>query len=79
MNGKRICSRRQFLKSVSGSAVGIIGFPYIVPSSVFGADGSVAPSERIVIGCIGVGSQGTSNMSAFLNKPDVKIFSRVRY
>jgi len=75
MNGKRICSRRQFLKSVSGSAVGIIGFPYIVPSSVFGADGSVAPSERIVIGCIGVGSQGTSNMSAFLNKRDVKILA----
>jgi predicted dehydrogenase len=75
MNGKKICSRRQFLKSVGGSAVGIIGFPYIVPSSVFGADGSVAPSERIVIGCIGVGSQGTSNMSAFLNKPDVKIIA----
>jgi predicted dehydrogenase len=75
MNGKKICSRRQFLKSVGGSAVGIIGFPYIVPSSVFGAEGSVAPSERIVIGCIGVGSQGTSNMSAFLNKPDVKIIA----
>lgn len=44
-------SRRSFLKT-SGAAAGALGFPAIVPSSVFGA---TAPSNRISIGAIGVG------------------------
>ena len=44
-------SRRTFLKSSLGAAVAV-GFPTIVPSSVFGQD---APSNRINIGAIGVG------------------------
>jgi predicted dehydrogenase len=48
--------------------VGAAGFPYIIRSTVLGADGAVAPSERITMGCIGVGSQGSGNMNGFLNK-----------
>ncbi len=44
-------SRRTFLKSSLGAAAAV-GFPTIVPSSVFGQD---APSNRINIGAIGVG------------------------
>jgi predicted dehydrogenase len=44
-------SRRTFLKT-SLSAAAAVGFPTIVPSSVFGQD---APSNRINIGAIGVG------------------------
>jgi predicted dehydrogenase len=44
-------SRRTFLKA-SLSAAAAVGFPTIVPSSVFGQD---APSNRINIGAIGVG------------------------
>jgi predicted dehydrogenase len=44
-------SRRSFLKT-SLSAAAAVGFPTIVPSSVFG---QVAPSNRINIGAIGVG------------------------
>lgn len=44
-------SRRKFLKT--GLSAGVaVGFPTIVPSSVFGQD---APSNRINIGAIGVG------------------------
>jgi predicted dehydrogenase len=53
--------------------VGAIGFPYIISSSALGADGAVAPSERIVMGCIGVGSQGTGNMRGFLSKKDAQV------
>ncbi len=66
-------SRRRFLKTVTGTAVGVVAFPYIVPSSVFGKDGAVAPSNRITMGHIGVGSQGTWDMRGFLSKPDVRI------
>jgi hypothetical protein len=47
-------SRRSFLKG-AGLAV---ASPLVVPSSVFGNDQKVAPSERITVGHIGVGNQG---------------------
>ena len=49
--GKRGVSRRKFLKTSLGAATAI-GFPTIVPSSVFG---QFAPSKRINVGAIGVG------------------------
>jgi len=58
-------SRRQFLKSSAVAAGAVIAFPTIVPSSVFGAD---VPSNRIMMGCIGMGSQGTGNMRGFKGK-----------
>lgn len=60
-------SRRSFLKRSTAAAAGAVAFPYIIPASALGADGHVAPSNRIVMGCIGVGSQGTGNMKGFLN------------
>jgi predicted dehydrogenase len=53
--------------------VGVVGFPYVVSSSALGQNGTIAPSERIVMGCIGMGSQGSSNMRAFLDKNEVQI------
>ncbi len=55
-------TRRAFLRNSAGVAGAAIVFPAIVPSSVFGAD---APSERITMGCIGVGGQGGGNMRSF--------------
>ncbi|MHC4595926.1 MAG: Gfo/Idh/MocA family protein [Planctomycetota bacterium] len=70
---KKIISRRQFLKTATGASIAAAGFPYFVPSSALGRAGSVAPSSRIVMGCIGVGGQGTRNMLTFLNMADVQI------
>jgi predicted dehydrogenase len=66
-------NRRTFLKRASAAAVGVIGLPHILPSTVFGKSGAVAPSNRIRIGCIGVGNMGSYNMSAFLEKPEAEI------
>src|ERR1700748_3484484 len=44
-------SRRSFLKSAAATGAAV-GFPTIVPSSVFG---QYAPSKRINVGAIGVG------------------------
>ena len=51
----------------------MVTLPYIIPSSALGADGCVAPSNRIVMGCIGVGGKGTGDMRAFLQKKEVQI------
>jgi len=64
----RNVSRRRFLRDAAGISAGIVGFPYIINSSALGADGASPPSERIVMGCIGVGGQGTGNMQNFLGK-----------
>jgi hypothetical protein len=69
---KRI-NRRKFLKKAASATAAAVGFPYIVPSSVLGDDSSVAPSNRIVMGCIGVGGKGTGDMHAFLQKTRVHI------
>jgi len=68
MKDQRLVTRRGFLKGTAavGSALAL---PAIVPSSVFGAN---APSNRIVMGAIGVGSQGTGDMNGFLGKGEVQ-------
>ncbi|MCC6697251.1 MAG: Gfo/Idh/MocA family oxidoreductase [Candidatus Hydrogenedentes bacterium] len=66
-------SRRDFLKRTGVASAAAAGFPYIIPASALGANGTVAPSNRIVMGCIGVGSQGTGNMEGFLKMPDAQI------
>jgi hypothetical protein len=66
-------NRRQFLKSLYGGALAIASFPYIVPSSVLGANGAVPPSEKIVMGFIGVGSMGGGHLRSFLGYKDVRV------
>jgi len=73
MGQGRNVNRRGFLKKAAGLTAGAIGFPYIVPSSVFGADGKVAPSNKLLVGMIGVGSQGTWDMRGFLNADEALV------
>ena len=65
-------TRRAFLKNMASFA-GAVTFPYIVPSSALGGTGSVMPSNRIVMGCIGTGNQGTNDMRDFLQDKRVQI------
>jgi predicted dehydrogenase len=59
-------SRRDFVKRSAALVAGTFVLPQIIPSSAFGMGKRTAPSDRIVIGSIGVGSQGMSNMLDFL-------------
>jgi predicted dehydrogenase len=63
--------RRDFLRTIAAGAA--VAAPSIVPSSALGRDGSVAPGDRIVMGCIGVGRQGGGDMRGFLNEPDARV------
>ena len=64
-------SRRQFLQQTL-AAGGALAFPSIVPASALGRDGTVAPSERIVMGAIGVGGRGSSDVRWMLGEQDVQ-------
>ncbi|MHC4123905.1 MAG: Gfo/Idh/MocA family oxidoreductase [Planctomycetota bacterium] len=68
-------SRRNFLKKTAVAA-GAVGFPYIIASSALGKAGTVAPSNRITIGMVGVGKQGTEvNLKNFLGQPDAQVLA----
>jgi predicted dehydrogenase len=64
-------SRRRFLTR-GAMAAGALALPYCVPASVLGRDGAVAPSERIVLGGIGIGGRGTYDLGALLNEREVQ-------
>jgi predicted dehydrogenase len=63
-------TRREVLKAVGAAGV-TLGIPTIVPSSVLGEN---APSNRIVVGMIGMGRQAIyANTNPFLNSKDCQV------
>jgi predicted dehydrogenase len=64
-------TRRQFLKR-SAMAASMVTLPCIIPASALGLNGAVAPSERIVMGGIGIGGRGTYDLGGLLNERDVQ-------
>ncbi len=71
MKTSRKINRRQFL-ATSARAGAVIAAPLIVPASVLGRGGAVAPSERIVMGGIGIGGRGGYDLGILLQERDVQ-------
>jgi predicted dehydrogenase len=63
-------SRRRFLKSTLAAASAAIAAPTIIPASALGLQGTVAPSERVIVGGIGIGNRGTYDLGCFLEQKD---------
>ncbi|MGQ9620198.1 MAG: Gfo/Idh/MocA family protein [Bacteroidales bacterium] len=63
---KKKSSRRDFLRKSVSVITGTFVAPYIVPASSLGLGGNISASDRIVMGVIGTGSQGVSDMRAFI-------------
>jgi predicted dehydrogenase len=74
MNTPSRYSRRRFLRTTTG-AVCLAGIaPQVVPASVLGVEGQVAPSNRLTVGFIGVGEHGTNwNLPPYLRHPAARI------
>lgn len=69
-NPNRQISRRRFLRR-SAKATLALSIPAWLPSGVHGA---AAPSERITIGCIGMGGHGVRrNLSLLLQQKDARV------
>ena len=76
MNTDNHLNRRAFLKTTASATAGVIGFPFFVPSAALGKAGAVSPSNRITIGCIGVGDHGTGvNLKNFLANDDAHVLA----
>jgi len=64
-------TRRRFL----GTAAGVAAAPWIIPASAMGADGHVAPSNRINIGQIGRGRMGLGHLRRLAYDPNVQVMA----
>jgi predicted dehydrogenase len=62
-------SRRQFLALASAA----LAVPTIIPSRALGRPDAPAPSERVTLGIVGCGNQGSSNMRDFLRLKDCQV------
>ncbi len=63
-------SRRQFMRRTA-IAGGCLAVPLIVPGRVLGLNGAVPPSEKIVMGGLGIGNRGSDDLRWMLPEPDV--------
>lgn len=62
-------TRRQFLTRGAIAAGAVATY---VPATALGRNGAVAPSQRIVMGGIGLGGRGSYDLGALLNERDVQ-------
>lgn len=65
-------TRRAFLKRAATAATGVVAVPCFIPARARGRDGNVAPSNRIVLGAIGIGNRGTYVLECFVHEPGVQ-------
>jgi len=72
-NVTRLTRRRLLKTAVQAGA--ILMAPRVIPGAVLGKDGAVAPSERIVLGGIGIGGRGSYVLGCFLQEPDVRFMA----
>ena len=63
-------TRRDFLRSATASA--ICG-PYVITSSALGAGDATPASDRIAIGCIGIGGNGGGHLSRYLSSKETQV------
>jgi hypothetical protein len=67
-------TRRQFLGR-SAALSGVVAAPWIIPSSVLGAEGNVSPSERITVGLIGHGIMGRGHLRRLAGDRDFQVMA----
>lgn len=64
-------NRRKFVKAMAGVGA-MIAAPQVIPGSALGKEDLAPPSERIILGGIGIGNRGSYDLSCFLPQPDVQ-------
>jgi predicted dehydrogenase len=64
-------TRREFLRRTA-AAGGALAVPAFIPAAALGRGGAVAPSERIVMGGIGIGGRGSHDLAWMMAEPDVQ-------
>ncbi len=73
MKLQQYTTRREFLKDTVRAAFGLSLVPSLLTKRAGASQPSLAANDRITLGFIGTGGQGTHNMRAFLNNPEAQV------
>jgi len=68
----RAIGRRRFLATAAIGG-GALAAPWVIPAKALGLAGEVAPSERIVLGGIGIGGRGSGVLDWMMAEKDVQM------
>ena len=71
MPGKFPLTRRRFLRATA-AATATAAAPHFVPARALGRDGAVPPSEKIIVGGIGIQHRGRHDLGWMMRNPDVQ-------
>ena len=63
--------QREFLRSAARAGA-VLALPAIVPAAALGKNGAVLPSEKILVGGIGIQGRGMSDLQWIMGEPDVQ-------
>ncbi len=66
-------TRRRFLTRTA--AASLCAVPQFIPASARGANGAVAPGERITVGLIGIGAMGRGHLGVLVGRPGVQLLA----
>lgn len=66
-------NRRQFIRKSFTGAISLTAIPTIVPAHVIAGSGKTPPSDKIIMGAIGVGQMGTGHIRSFMGYDDVRM------
>jgi hypothetical protein len=69
MTIRKKINRRQFLGSAAAASLAVT----VVPRSILGGRGYIAPSDKLNIGYIGCGTQGLREMASLITNPALQI------
>jgi hypothetical protein len=72
MSATKRITRRGFIR---GAAAATLATPWVIPGSALGADGGTAANERINMGAIGLGGQGTGDMRGLMGHREVQMLA----
>jgi hypothetical protein len=64
-------SRRRFLKTAAGASA-LAALPYFIPASALGKGGAAPPSERVLVGGIGIQHRGMHDLEWVIGQPEVQ-------
>ncbi len=71
MPDMKATSRRRFLKTTAAAGT-LTALPYFIPASALGKNGATPPSERIVVGGIGIQNRGMHDLNWIMDQQDVQ-------
>lgn len=62
MNTTKQTTRRDFLRSAKNACCAAMAAPWVIPITALGQGGAVAPSDRVTMGFIGLGTMGSGHL-----------------